>query len=105
MKRLAIILSIIAVTLPAMATEKASIDKGKVLFTSSQLATNGKSCNMCHPDGQGLLKAAGYDDETLGDIINQCIKKPLAGTALDPNSVEMKSLLQYIRSLDSSTKR
>ncbi|MDD2736080.1 MAG: cytochrome C [Desulfuromonadaceae bacterium] len=105
MKRLAIVLSVIAVTLPAMATEKASLDKGKELFTSSQLATNGKSCNMCHPNGKGLFKAAGYDDETLGNIINQCIKNPLASTALDSNSVEMKSLLQYIKSLDSSTKR
>lgn len=105
MKRLALILSIISVTSSAMATEKATIDKGKELFTSSSLATNGKNCNMCHPDGKGLIEAAGFDDETLGNIINQCIINPLAGTALDSNSVEMKSLLKYIKSLDSATQR
>lgn len=104
MKRIGIILSMLAVASLAMAGEGASLAKGKDLFTSKQLGTNGKSCNLCHPDGKGLEKAALYDEGELGEIINQCIKNPLEGKTLDPASVEMKSLILYIKSLASSAR-
>ena len=44
-----------------------------------------------------LEAAAGYDEEQLGEIINQCITKPLKGKALDPAATDMKSLIMYLR--------
>ena len=102
MKRTAITLSMLAVASMAMAGDGASPAKGKELFTSKQLGTNGKSCNLCHPDGKGLEKAAAYDGGELGTIINQCIKNPLKGKELAPDSTEMKSLILYIKSLPQS---
>ena len=102
MKRMAFSVCMLAAASMAMAGEGASPAKGKELFTSKQLGTNGKSCNLCHPDGKGLGKAAAYDDGELGEIINQCIKNPLKGKALDPASTEMKSLVMYIKSLAPS---
>jgi len=99
MKRIGISLSILAVASLALAGNGASAGKGKELFTGKKLGTNGKSCSTCHPDGKGLKKAAAYDDEELGSIINQCITNPLKGKALDPTSTEMKSLVLYIKSL------
>ena len=99
MKRSVITLSLLAVASMAIAGDGASRAKGKELFTSKQLGTNGKSCNLCHPEGKKLEKAATYDERELGDIINQCIKNPLKGKALDPASAEMKSLIMYIKSL------
>ena len=74
-----------------------SVERGRELFISAQLGTNGKSCAGCHPGGKRLVTAAGYDEKMLGEIINQCIEKPLRGKALDPGSDEMKSLIMYIR--------
>jgi cytochrome c len=99
MKRIVLTLSMLAVASLAMAADVASPARGKELFTSKQLGTNGKSCSACHPYGKGLTKAATYDEEELGAIINQCILNPLKGKALDPASTEMKSLVLYIKSL------
>ena len=81
----------------ALADVGPSVERGRKLFNSTQLGTNGKSCSSCHPGGNRLETAAGYDETKLGEIINQCIEKPLKGNALDPGSVEMKSLIMYIR--------
>jgi thiosulfate dehydrogenase len=93
------ILHVLAMASLAMASDGVSINKGKELFTSGQLGTNGKSCNLCHPGGKGLVKVTEYDDGQLGEIINQCIKNALKGKTLDPTSVEIKSLVMYIKSL------
>ena len=68
-----------------------------MLFNDSSLggSTNEKSCNACHPGGQGLEKSG----DNLGKMINQCIEGPLAGKAIDKDSQEMKDLISYIRSL------
>lgn len=102
MKRMVMTLSMLAVASLTMADDGASLSRGKELFTGNQLGTSGKSCSMCHPGGKGLEKAAAYDEGELGEIINQCLKNPLKGKALDPASVEMKSLILYIRSLAPS---
>ncbi len=75
----------------------ASLEKGKKIFNDPELGTTGKSCNSCHPDGKGLEQAGSKRD--LADIINGCITIPLKGKALDPKSVEMESLVLYIKSL------
>ncbi len=79
--------------------EGASIEKGKMLFQDPALGTTGKSCSSCHPGGKGLEKSGSRQD--LTDIINGCITIPLKGRALDPKSIEMESLVLYIKSLGS----
>ena len=99
MKQTVIMLILLATASLALADNGASLARGKELFTSPQLGTNGRSCSSCHPDGKKLEKAAAYDEADLGGIINQCITKPLKGKALDPNSSDMKSLILYLKSL------
>ncbi len=81
----------------AFAVQEVSLELGKKLFNDPNLGTGGKSCNTCHPDGKGLSKAGGMND--LPNIINGCITHNLKGKALDTNSVEMKSLVLYVKSL------
>ena len=97
MKRAMLLFGMLASASLAMALDGASTDRGKQLFTSTQLGTSGKSCNSCHPGGKGLEKAASYGEVALGEIINQCITNPLKGKALDPKSAEMKSLIMYLK--------
>jgi cytochrome c len=99
MKWIGVVLGLLVAASLALAGDGASPEKGRSLFAGTQLGTSGKTCNLCHPAGKGLEKAAVNDEEELGAIINQCIQKPLKGKALDPASVEMKSLILYIRSL------
>ncbi len=80
----------------------ASIDKGKALFNDSKLGTAGKSCNTCHKDGNGMEKAAAIKD--LEGTINACIAGGLKGKALDVKSVEMQSLVLYLKSFAADTK-
>ncbi len=79
------------------AAEGASIEKGKSLFNDPKLGTTGKSCNTCHPEGKNIQKAAARID--LVQIVNGCITNSIRGKALDPQSVEMQSLILYIKSL------
>ena len=81
------------------AQQGASIEKGKAFFNDPQLGTNGKTCNSCHPNGKGLERSGSKPD--LVDTINGCITIPLKGKALDPKSVQMESLVLYIKSLGS----
>ncbi|MEF9476307.1 MAG: hypothetical protein L0958_06465 [Candidatus Mariimomonas ferrooxydans] len=85
------------------------IEKGKELFIDTKFAsgTVGKSCNSCHPDGRGLEKAGekkefsimGKKQYSLEEAVNFCIVMALKGTAIDPNSQDMKDIVAYIRSL------
>ncbi len=82
----------------ALAVQGVSLELGKRLFNDTTLGTTGKSCNTCHTDGKDLSKAASIEKELPG-IINACITQNLKGKALNVNSVEMKSLILYIKSL------
>lgn len=82
----------------AFAADGPSIERGKELFNSLQLGTNGKSCASCHAGGKRLEHAAARDDAELAKIINNCIKGPIEGVGLDPASADMKSLVMYVRS-------
>lgn len=95
---LLIVLAALFITgIAAAAQNEASVDKGKALFNDPKLGTTGKSCNTCHPDGKGMDKAAAKTG--IENIINTCITKPLKGKALDAKSVEMQSLVLYIKGL------
>ncbi|MHB8908293.1 MAG: cytochrome c peroxidase [Syntrophales bacterium] len=83
-----------------MAAEGPSVELGKKLFNDRTLggATGTVSCNTCHPGGKGLAKAGQNPD--LAAKVNGCIAGALKGQKISPDSVEMKSLLLYIKTLD-----
>ncbi|MCL7489052.1 MAG: hypothetical protein M8357_12870 [Desulfobulbaceae bacterium] len=78
---------------------EASVEQGEQLFNDATLggSTNDKSCSSCHPNGRGLEESGAKDN--LAQMINTCIEKPLGGQALENDSVELESLVQYIKSL------
>ena len=82
-----------------------TIDDGYKLFHSSELGTNGISCDMCHPDAsnthpesypkfQSQLKKVAL----LRDMVNWCIENPLEGKKLADDDEKMKSIEAYILS-------
>ncbi len=90
-----------------LAWAQGNVEKGKKLFNDPKLGTNGKTCNSCHPGGQGLegsgkkkeFKLGGKTQKSLEEAINACIVMSLKGKALDPKSQEMQELVAYIKSL------
>jgi cytochrome c len=81
-----------------------SVERGRELFNSTSLGTNGKSCASCHKDGSGLDLATANNGADLAGIVNQCIRKPLKGKGLPDDSSDMKSLVMYLRALGSAAK-
>ena len=83
------------------------VKKGRELWVSPELGTNGVACAQCHPN------AANTHPETypkfqqqlgrvipLRDMINWCIQNPLEGEPLkadDPRMVAMESYIAYER--------
>ena len=79
------------------------VDKGRELFHSGALGTNGVACGQCHPNG------ANTHPETypkfqkqlgrviaLGEMINWCIQQPLEGKPLALDSADMVALEAYV---------
>ncbi|UCH85861.1 MAG: cytochrome C [Candidatus Latescibacterota bacterium] len=79
------------------------VEKGRALWVSPELGTNGVACAQCHPN------AANTHPETypkfqqqlgrviaLRDMINWCILNPLEGPTLALDSAEMIALEAYI---------
>jgi cytochrome c len=79
------------------------VQKGRELWTSPQLGTNGVACAQCHPN------AANTHPETypkfqqqlgrvvaLREMINWCIQQPLEGKPLALDSPDMVALEAYI---------
>lgn len=98
MKTILCMFTILAAAFPLMAAEVSS-ERGKELFGSPELGTNGRSCATCHPGGKGLEEAGEFTDAELTEMVNKCIGNPLQGKELAPESAEMKSLLAYIKSV------
>jgi thiosulfate dehydrogenase len=83
------------------------VEKGRELWVSADLGTNGVACAQCHPN------AANTHPETypkfqqqlgrviaLRDMINWCILNPLEGEMLaldDPRMVAMEAYVTYER--------
>jgi cytochrome c len=101
-------IAVLCLTAFAFAGSEPSVEGGEKLFNDSALGTSGKSCASCHPDGKGMAAAAGRTEWKLGgntftaleDVVNTCLTGPLKGKALDAKSVEMQSIVQYIKSFD-----
>jgi cytochrome c len=79
------------------------VQKGRALWTSPQLGTNGVACAQCHPN------AANTHPETypkfqqqlgrviaLREMINWCIQQPLEGKPLALDSSDMVALEAYV---------
>jgi len=98
MKMIAIMMLMLGITTATtLAAEEPSEERGRELFESVKLGTNGKSCATCHPGGRKLEWAATYEDEKLAAIINSCIGKALKGKPLPTDADSMKSMLMYIK--------
>jgi len=83
------------------------VAKGRELWTSPTLGTNGVACAQCHPN------AANTHPETypkfqkqlgkviaLRDMINWCLRNPLEGAPLeldDPNMIALEAYVMYER--------
>ncbi|HVN86217.1 MAG TPA: hypothetical protein VMW17_15380 [Candidatus Binatia bacterium] len=84
---------------------KRVIDDGYKLFHSSELGTNGISCDMCHPDASNTHPESYPKFQTqlkkvalLRDMINWCIENPLEGPKLADDDDKMKAIEAYILS-------
>ena len=83
------------------------VEKGRALWVSPELGTNGVACAQCHPN------AANTHPETypkfqkqlgkviaLREMINWCLRNPLEGQPLaldDPRMVAMEAYIAYER--------
>jgi thiosulfate dehydrogenase len=83
------------------------VDKGRELWVSGELGTNGVACAQCHPN------AANTHPETypkfqqqlgkviaLRDMINWCLMNPLEGAPLqldDPDLIAIEAYVMYER--------
>jgi mono/diheme cytochrome c family protein len=83
----------------AAAAPEPTVARGAEIFASPALGTSGETCAGCHPAGKGIEDLGEYDDNRLAEVVNACITKPLQGQALAADSVEMRSLILYLRSL------
>ena len=81
------------------------VQKGRALWTSPKLGTNGVACAQCHPN------AANTHPETypkfqqqlgrviaLREMINWCIQQPLEGKPLALDDPQMVALEAYVAS-------
>jgi hypothetical protein len=83
----AVFFSVLLGTGSILSGGKASVKEGKALFNDPELGSTGSSCNTCHTDGRGSRKGC------------YSIVTGLRGNALNVESVEMQSLVLYIKSL------
>ncbi len=88
----------------AAAVDLPSIERGKELFNSTSLGTNGKSCASCHRGGRYLTHVADKDETALAGIVNQCILGSLDGKEFAGDSSDLKSLVMYVQTLGSARK-
>ena len=90
--------------LPVLATVAAaaggpSAARGKELFESPALGTNGKTCAACHAGGKRLDEVNESDDEDVAGYANGCIEGMLGGKRLPPASDDLRSLVLHLRAI------
>jgi thiosulfate dehydrogenase len=79
------------------------VEKGRALWVSGDLGTNGVSCAQCHPNGANTHPET-YPkfQQQLGrvvalrDMINWCLMNPLEGDPLELDSAEMVAIESYL---------
>ncbi len=108
MKTIAVVVIVVAMAslgaVQVLAGEqKPSVELGRKLFNEVQPGITGKTCADCHKDGAGLEKSGSIAEHHL-TMINQCTTNALKGKPLAVDSVEMQSLMLYIKSLTGKKK-
>ncbi|RMG69464.1 MAG: hypothetical protein D6710_08790 [Nitrospirae bacterium] len=97
--------------LSLIVTAGGDVEKGKALFYSPELGTNGKSCASCHPGGsringqKGSYTIMGHRLNSVEDAINLCIEMALKGNPLKKDSQEMKALSAYVKTLKGKKRK
>lgn len=102
MKRALSLVAAIVVMTAGMAiagVEEPSAARGGELFGNPSLGTSGETCSECHPAGKGIEDLGDYSDGRLGEVINACVTNALKGKTLGEDSLELRSLILYLRSL------
>jgi cytochrome c len=103
-----LILAVFAVFSAAVAG--GDVQKGRALFNSTTLGTNGKSCASCHPQGSRIngqkssFTIMGHKLNSVEDAANFCIRMALKGKPLKKDSPEMKALAEYLKTLKGKKK-
>jgi cytochrome c len=109
-KKMFVIASVFAMAGTLTLAYAADIEKGKALFASPTLGggTTGKSCMTCHDGGEGFgddlfdrksHNIMGMDKNSVEEVVNICIERPLGGVAIDPAGEEMLDLIAYMKTL------
>ncbi len=85
----------------------AVVAKGRALWTSPELGTNGVACAQCHPNAANTHPETypKFQQQlgrviTLGEMINWCIQQPLEGKPLaldDPRMIAMQAYVAHER--------
>ncbi len=95
----------------SLAVAGGDVQRGKALFNSTTLGTNGKSCATCHPGGSRIngkkssFTIMGHKLGSVEDAVNFCIKMALKGKPLKKDSPEMKALSAYVKTLKGKKRR
>lgn len=112
MKKMMIVAAALSFFAFVSLSQAASVENGKLLFESPAFGggTSGKSCKTCHPGGKNLgsklfdkertsFTIMGIGKKSLAEVVNVCIEKPLAGTAIDPDGEEMADIIAYMQKM------
>jgi len=83
---------------------QSAVKKGRQVFTDPKLGSNGIVCAQCHPNGANTHPET-YPkfQKQLGrvalmwEMINWCIRNPLEGKDLAPDSSDMIAIQAYIK--------
>jgi mono/diheme cytochrome c family protein len=78
---------------------EAGAARGKALFESTKLGTNGKSCATCHAGGKRFAEVAETPDDELAEYVNSCIEAMLAGKPLPAGSDDLRALVKHVRAV------
>lgn len=89
----------ILLALALAAPPEATLERGRQLFHDIDLGANGRTCVQCHAGGRAFdpdeLKAASSKD--VGTLSNHCLSLRMKSAKLAPNSVELQSLVLYVK--------
>ena len=79
------------------------VQKGRELWTSPTLGTNGVACAQCHPNAANTHPETypKFQQQigkviTLGEMINWCLQHPLEGKPLALDSADMIAIQAYV---------
>ena len=107
--KLILVVSLILMFTAGMA-HSGDVKQGKALFKDSNLGTNGKSCNSCHPGGKNIdgsketFSIMDSEQDSLEDAVNFCIKMALSGKPLKKDSKQMEDMVSYLKTLKGKNK-